>query len=35
MTVTVNDAPASGGGTTRSFTVVWQDPHWLLAAANA
>jgi len=35
MTVTVNDPPPSGGGTTRSFTVVWQDPHWLLEAAAA
>ncbi|MEY9855314.1 hypothetical protein ABH935_000913 [Catenulispora sp. GAS73] len=35
MTVTVNDPPASGSGTTRSFTVVWQDPHWLLEAASA
>ncbi|MBS2539884.1 hypothetical protein KGQ20_44795, partial [Catenulispora sp. NF23] len=35
MTVTVNDPPPSGGGTTRSFTVVWQDTHWLLEAANA
>ncbi|MEZ0113774.1 hypothetical protein ABH920_007808 [Catenulispora sp. EB89] len=34
MTVTVNDPPPSGG-TTRSFTVVWQDPHWLLEAAAA
>ena len=35
MTVTVNDPPPSGGGSTRSFTVVWQDTHWLLEAANA
>lgn len=35
MIVTVNDPPPSGGGTTRSFTVVWQDTHWLLEAATA
>ena len=35
MTVTVNDPPPSGGGSTRSFTVVWQDTHWLLEAAKA
>ena len=35
MIVTVNDPPASGGGATRSFTVVWQDTHWLLEAASA
>jgi hypothetical protein len=35
MTVTVNDPPPSGAGSTRSFTVVWQDTHWLLEAAGA
>jgi hypothetical protein len=35
MTVTVNDPPPSGRGTTRGYTVVWQDTHWLLAAASA
>jgi hypothetical protein len=35
MKVTVNDPPPAGGGTTRTFTVVWQDNHWLLEAAQA
>ena len=35
MIVTVNDPPPSGGGATRTFTVVWQDTHWLLEAAAA
>lgn len=35
MIVTVNDPPPSGNGGTRSFTVVWQDTHWLLEAAAA
>jgi hypothetical protein len=34
MTVTVDDPPPTGGGTTRSFTVVWQDTRWLLQSAN-
>ena len=35
MIVTVNDPPPSGNATTRTFTVVWQDTHWLLEAANS
>ncbi|MFL6111873.1 MAG: hypothetical protein ACJ786_11040 [Catenulispora sp.] len=33
MLVTVDDPPPSGNGTTRTFTVVWDNSRWLLEAA--
>ncbi|MBW8802509.1 MAG: protein kinase [Catenulisporales bacterium] len=33
MLITVDDPPPSGNGTTRTFTVVWDNTHWLLEAA--
>jgi hypothetical protein len=35
MLVTVDDAPPSGSAATRTFTVVWNNNHWLLEAAKA
>jgi hypothetical protein len=35
MLVTVDDPPPTGNATTRTFTVVWSNNHWLLEAAKA
>ncbi|NUP47430.1 MAG: hypothetical protein HOW97_08960 [Catenulispora sp.] len=35
MVITVDDAPPGGNATSRAFTVVWSNNHWLLDAAKA